>query len=171
LLEAIRDTGKPVLLATGASTMDEVWRAADLFGMDDLTLMQCTTNYSGDPDNVRYCNLAVLRLWSEAGYDVGLSDHTRSLAVAVAAVVLGASAIERHFTDDRTRTGSPDHPFAMEPADWGIMRAACEEARLAMGDEEKHVYECEHETRIVQRRGLWDGQALRPCLPGHELPW
>lgn len=186
LLEAVARTGKPILLATGASCRWEVERACyairDTAGIrwsrTPITLMQCTTNYSGDPSNVRHCNLRVLSaFFGERGFsgypwvtDVGLSDHTRSLPVAVAAVALGACAIERHFTDDRTRTGSPDHPFAMQPEDWRAMVDGCEEARLALGSDHKDVYPNELETRIVQRRGLWNGQALRPCVEGHELP-
>lgn len=186
LLQAIAATGKPVLLATGASYDFEVGAACrairDARGMGDripITLMQCTTNYSGDPANVRHCNLlAMRRMYQERGFGgypwvtaVGLSDHTRSLPVAVAAVALGATVIERHFTDDRTRTGSPDHPFAMEPTDWRDMVDACLEAEQALGWSVKTVSPIEEEARIVQRRGLWGGQALRPCLPGHELPW
>ena len=157
-----------------ASTPDEVYRAVRVFDGVPVILMQCTTNYS-DPD-VSHCNLNVLREYRRPRYGapvagVGLSDHTRSLPVAVAAVALGAEVIERHFTDDRTRTGSPDHPFAMQPEDWRIMVDACNEAELALGDPTKRVYPNEVETRIVQRRGLWGGKALRPCTQGHELPW
>lgn len=171
LLTALLATGKPVLLATGASTAAEVERAVNGLVGVPLTLLQCTTNYSGDPENVRHCNLRVIERWRRMGYRVGLSDHTRSMAVACAAVALGAEVIERHFTDDRTRTGSPDHPFAMQPEDWRAMVDACTVAEVALGSPWKSVSPNEMETRTVQRRGLWDGKALRPCMPGHDLPW
>lgn len=181
LLEAVGYTKKPVLLGTGASHMGEVLDAATVLrdaGCPHLTLMQCTTNYSGDHQNVDHANLRVLETYREYADAIGLSDHTISLPVALGAVALGATVIERHFTDDRARNGA-DHPFAMNPAMWLQMVDATRELERALGDSLKIVTPAETESRQAQRR-CWraarplksgtvltkeDVVALRPCPP------
>ena len=183
LLRTIARTRKPVLLATGASTEEEVWAAIDEFGDCALVLMQCTTNYTGDPENVKHANLRALDDLTEYGDPVGLSDHTRSLEVVLGAVALGACVIERHLTDSRLGDG-PDHAFAMEPNEFQAMIASVRVLESALGDDRKRVYPNELEARIVQRR-CWraardlpagtvllpgDLQALRPCPEGAIPP-
>lgn len=195
LLKRVAITDKPVLLGCGASVDSEVWGAVETLtdtGKCRLTLLHCNTDYTGGA--ATYSNLRVLGYWRDAwlGYGgdgdgvvagFGLSDHTRSLPVVLGAVALGASVIERHFTDDRSREG-PDHGFAMEPADWRIMVDAVRELESAMGDGVKKVEPNEVEARIVQRRA-WrltrdvpaghvlrseDVCALRPCPEGALTP-
>lgn len=189
LLRTIARTGKPVLLSTGASNPVEMWEAAELFERGQFLLMQCVTNYTGDPENVKHANLRALEqmrgmgLTHEAHVPVGLSDHTRSPEVVLGAVALGACVIERHFTDHRFGDG-PDHAFAMEPDDFRDMIEDVRILESAMGDWHKKVYPCEYAARIVQRR-CWraardlpaatvlmpgDLQALRPCPAGAIPP-
>jgi N-acetylneuraminate synthase len=156
-LEHIARTGKPVLLATGASDIEEVKRAvAAIVAINpQLLLMQCNTNYTGSLENFKYVNLNVLRTFA-AMYPnlvLGLSDHTPGHAAVLGAVTLGASAVEKHFTDDRTREG-PDHPFSMDPRGWRDMVDRTRELEYALGDGKKVVEPNEQETVVIQRRCL-----------------
>ena len=153
----IAGKGKPVLLATGASSMDDVRRAAltVLRINPQLLLMQCNTNYTGEIQNLRYVNLNVLRAYALCfpGVPLGLSDHTPGHASVLGAVALGATAIEKHFTDDPSRVG-PDHPFSMTPASWREMVDRTRELELALGSGLKQVEPNERETVVIQRRCL-----------------
>ena len=175
--------GKPMLLATGASEMSEVQAAvhAARRHTNDIVLMQCNTNYTGSLANFEYIELRVLETFAAEFPDLvlGLSDHTPGHATVLGAVALGARAIEKHFTDDRDRTG-PDHAFSMDPHDWREMVDRTRELELAMGGREKHVMANEQETVVLQRRAvrvarqtpagitleLDDLAVLRPCPPG-----
>jgi sialic acid synthase SpsE len=169
MLRHVASKGKPVLLATGASSMEDVERAvAVLLAINpQLVLMQCNTNYTGSLENYRYLNLRVLnafrRRWPETV--LGLSDHTPGHAAVLGAVTLGARAIEKHFTDDTTREG-PDHRFSMTPQTWREMVDATRELELALGSEMKEVTGNERETVVVQRRCL---RATRPIPAGTAL--
>jgi N-acetylneuraminate synthase len=179
--------GKPILLATGASTLAEVTRAVELLAdfPVSVVLMQCNTNYTGDPDNIRFANLNVLRTFRThfPGVVLGLSDHTPGHVTVLGAVALGARVIEKHFTDDTSRSG-PDHAFAMTPATWQEMVQRTRELESALGDGIKRVEENELETVVLQRRALRttreiaageilaaaDMIPLRPCPPGSVQP-
>ena len=109
---------KPLLLACGASSMDEVQAAMNvaLEETAQVCLMQCNTNYTGNRDNLHHVNLNVLSTF-RAMYPeaiLGLSDHTPGHATVLGAIALGARVIEKHFTDSTDREG-PDHHFAMDP--------------------------------------------------------
>jgi sialic acid synthase SpsE len=146
---------KPVLLATGASSMDDVIRAMNtaLSINSQLALLQCNTNYTASLDNFRYISLNVLRTYREIHPDLilGLSDHTPGHATVLGAVSLGARIIEKHFTDDTSRVG-PDHAFSMDPASWDEMVKRTRELENALGAGVKKVEENEYETSILQRR-------------------
>lgn len=134
--ESIRNmarTGKPVILATGASTMQEVEMAVAAAKeiTDDVILMQCNTNYTANSDEPREdalarmacINLRVLDTYAKKFPDVilGLSDHTLGHTTVLGAVALfGARAVEKHFTLDNNAKG-PDHPFSMNPTTWREM--------------------------------------------------
>lgn len=149
--------GKPVLIATGASDKKDVVRAMNTLQKcnDSVVLMQCNTNYTGSLDNYKYVNLNVLKWFEKQFPDVilGLSDHTFGHATVLGAIALGASVIEKHFTDDNLREG-PDHKFAMNPKTWREMVDRSIELFHSMGDGIKRIEENEKETIIVQRRGL-----------------
>lgn len=179
---------KPYILASGASTMEDVHRsvAAALEINPRLCLMQCNTNYTASLENFRYIQLNVLRTFREMYPDMvlGLSDHTPGLATVLGAVSLGARMIEKHFTDDVTRVG-PDHKFSMDPASWRDMVDRTRELENALGTGLKRVEENELETVVLQRRAIRavgelpaghvitraDLAVLRPCPGGALEPY
>ena len=168
LIRKVADTGKPVILSTGASTTAEVAEAVWWLWGSEIVLMQCNTNYSGnDIQNIPHTNLNVLKVYAAMvpTVTVGLSDHTKSLAVVLGAVALGARVIERHFGLDGD---GPDHGFSLNPNEWLEMVQDVFELETALGSHVKQVCENETEARIVQRRAMWDGRALRPCPPDRE---
>ena len=190
IIEHIAAKNKPYILATGASTMDDVQRAVQvaLRVNPQLALLQCNTNYTASLENFKYIQLNVLRTYREMYPDIvlGLSDHTPGHATVLGAVALGARIIEKHFTDDTKRPG-PDHAFSMDPKSWREMVECTRELENALGTGLKTVEANEAETVILQRRGirlkadLAQGAALtrealvvlRPCpadaLPPHEI--
>lgn len=185
-ISAMARDGKPLLLATGAATMDEVAAAVDVVrkSHDKLVLMQCNTNYTASLDNFRHVALNVLRAYARRwpGVTLGLSDHTPGHATVLGAVALGARAVEKHFTDNVSRDG-PDHAFSMDPATWRDMVDRTRELELALGDETKQIMDNERETVVLQRRAVRARHALasgkvieaadliplRPC-PADALP-
>lgn len=155
--------GKPVLLATGASSLDEVCAAVEtvLAETTQLVLMQCNTNYTGSRENLNHVNLNVLRTYRQLYPSValGLSDHTPGHTAVLGAVALGARVIEKHFTDDTTRPG-PDHVFSLDPHSWREMVDRTRELESALGSPVKRVEANERETVIVQRRSVCAARAL-----------
>jgi sialic acid synthase SpsE len=168
-LEHIARKGKPVLLATGASDLGDVQRAvsAILSITHQLVLMQCNTNYTGSVENFRFVKLEVLRTFASMypNLVLGLSDHTPGHAAVLGAVALGARAIEKHFTDDRTREG-PDHMFSLDPAGWRDMVDRTRELEYSLGDGNKIVEPNEADTVVIQRRCL---RAARDLPAGTTL--
>jgi len=166
MIEAMARYRKPMLIATGASDMDDVWRAVSAARKheDRIVLMQCNTNYTGSLENFRHVALNVLKTYACEFPDLvlGLSDHTPGHATVLGSVALGARVIEKHFTDDRSREG-PDHAFSMGPADWRDMVDRTRELEYALGGEQKHVMDNETETFCLQRRSL---RARRPITKG-----
>jgi sialic acid synthase SpsE len=157
MLRKVAQKQKPVLLATGASDLEEVRRAVEeiLRINSQLVLMQCNTNYTASLENFRYIDLNVLTAYQAMFPSVilGLSDHTPGHATALGAVALGARVIEKHFTDDNGREG-PDHPFSMTPTTWRDMVDRTRELEYALGSPLKRVEENEQDTVVVQRRCL-----------------
>lgn len=186
-LERMARLGKPVLVATGASTIGEVQRAvhAILKINPQLVLMQCNTNYTASPDNYDHIHLNVLKTYAAMFPNVilGLSDHTHGVATVLGAVTLGARVIERHFTDSNERVG-PDHKFAMNPEAWETMVVETRLLERSLGLADKFVTENEKDTAVVQRRCLRSARdikagevfsramidVLRPATPGAILP-
>jgi len=187
-LNYIGSKGKPVLLATGASSMDDVERALMTLKKFNvpIVLMQCNTNYSGDPANVQFANISVLKNYAKLFPNVilGLSDHTPNNLTVLASIALGAKAIEKHFTDDRNRPG-PDHYFSLDPITWKAMINEARTLESALGNGKKKIEENEKESIIVQRRSLRyasdlaaghmlkinDLVALRPAPQGSLQPF
>jgi N-acetylneuraminate synthase len=188
LLKKIAQKRKPVLIATGASTMNETVCAVDtlLQYNKQIVLMQCNTNYTAEESNFKYINLNVLRSFAlkYPMMPLGLSDHTTGHSTVLGAIALGACVIEKHFTDDNTRKG-PDHPFAMNPQTWKEMVKAARELRAALGDGIKRIEENEQDTVILQRRCIRvsrdmnageilcddDMELLRPATNGALSPY
>lgn len=188
MVRRIAAKGKPYILATGASTMDDVYRAvaAGLEVNTQLVLLQCNTNYTGSLENMHHVQLNVLKSYRSMfpKMILGLSDHTPGHATVLGAVAIGARVIEKHFTDDTRRVG-PDHAFSMDPSTWKDMVDRTRELEAALGCGVKKIEDNEQQTVVLQRRairaagdlaaghviGMEDLSILRPCPPGAMLPF
>ena len=156
LLSHIAASGKPWILATGASTLEEVAASINVLSTNTAgVIMQCNTNYTADDSNFRYINLNVLSTYSKMFPELvlGLSDHTLGHSTVLGAQALGARVFEKHFTDDNYRNG-PDHKFSMNPETWKAMVLASGELHESLGDGIKRVEENEIETVVLQRRSI-----------------
>ena len=155
LLSRAGSTGKPILLATGASTLEEVKQAINVIkstGNKKIILLHSVVQY---PSPIEEANLKVLNnLRNKFKLNVGYSDHSSGSLIALASVVLGSCVIEKHFSLDPKSLG-PDHSHSMDPKSF---RKMVDEIRLlekAMGHGIKKPFPSENETRIIQRRGIW----------------
>lgn len=169
MIEKVASKNKPYMIATGASTVEEVIHAVDAGRAinSELILMQCNTNYTASLENFKYINLNVLKTYETLFPNVilGLSDHTPGHATVLGAVSLGARVIEKHFTDDNQREG-PDHKFSMNPTSWKDMVLRTRELENALGGTIKKIEENELETAIVQRRSVC---VTKDLSPGHVI--
>jgi N-acetylneuraminate synthase/N,N'-diacetyllegionaminate synthase len=167
LIREVARQGRPILLSTGHAYLGEVEAALGWIRAEDaelpVTVLHCVSTYPALPEDA---NLAVMQLMQSAfGLPVGFSDHTLGIAVALAAVALGATVIEKHFTSDREQEG-PDHSFALEPAELKMLVEGAAEARSALGDGVKAPRLSEEENRTLARRSIH----LAADLPvGHRL--
>lgn len=174
ILRYMAQKGKPILLATGASDMEDVERAMGVLqeSVKEIVLMQCNTNYTARRENFSCINLNVLKLYAEKYPEavLGLSDHTFGHATVLGALALGARVFEKHFTDDNGREG-PDHKFAMNPKTWREMVDASYELYEALGDGVKRIEENEKESVIVQQRAVYvkHGLAAGDILKKEDL--
>ena len=157
MLDKVGSKGKTVIIASGASDIEEVIRAVNQLSKYNIKiiLMQCNTNYTANDDNFNYINLNVLKLYSVLFPDItlGLSDHTFGDETVLGAVTLGAKYIEKHFTDDNYRNG-PDHPFSMNPKTWKKMVDRTRRLEQALGSPIKKIEKNELETVVLQRRSI-----------------
>ncbi len=152
VLQALRDTGKPVILSTGMSTLDQIDLAIDVLGVDRLVLMHATSTYPMEPDEA---NLRVIPTLRDRypGVPVGYSGHERGLQISTAAVALGAAAVERHITLDRTMWGS-DHAASLEPTGLQHLVRDIRIVEEALGDGVKRVFPGELAPMAKLRRVL-----------------
>lgn len=176
-LEYIAKLGKPVLIGCGSSTIEDVENAIKTIknaGNDKIILLQCVTNYPSPMEDANL--LAMVELGKKFSVEVGYSDHTVGLegggddplsgiTVPLGAVALGATVIEKHFTDDRTRKG-PDHPFAMDTKAFKMMVDGIRAMEKALGDGEKKIMPSEIDTAVIQRRGMY---ATRDIEQGEQI--
>ncbi len=164
LVEHISKKNKPIILATGASSLEEVDGAVNtiLKNNSSLCLMQCNTNYENTLNNFSFLNLRALTQFQQRYSNVvlGLSDHTQGHVAVLGAVALGARIIEKHFTDDCLNDG-PDHAFAMDPNAWRRMIKDTRILEESLGDGYKKIESNECDARIVQRRSI----CMRKDLP------
>ena len=163
IIKYIKSKNKPILIATGASTLEDVERVMNIMDdKHDVCLMQCNTNYTLDTNKYKYVNLNVLNLYKFLYPNtlLGLSDHTIGHATVAGAIALGARVIEKHFTDDNNREG-PDHKFAMNPESWRQMVDIGNEIFYSLGDGYKRIEENEIDSLLVQQRSIRAKHNLR----------
>ena len=149
LLEALRDTGKPIICSTGMSTIEEIDAAVETLGQDNLILMHATSTYPMPPEEANLRTIGTLQ--ERYGVPVGYSGHERGLQISLAAVALGAVAVERHITLDRTMWGS-DQAASLEPEG---LRHLVRDIRIlqdALGDGVKRVFDGELAPKKKLRR-------------------
>ena len=154
LLEYVGTKKIGAILSTGGSTLAEVARAVDALqrgGCPELVLLHCVSSY---PAPVEQINLrAMLTLEREFGLPTGFSDHTLGIDAAIAAAALGACAVEKHFTSDRTRPG-PDHCASVEPAELAALVHGVAAANRALGSATKQAAPCEADNLPMIRKSL-----------------
>ena len=146
----------PVIMSTGMATLGEIEAAIEVLeveGMtrDKITVLHCNTEY---PTPVSDVNLRAMQSIRAAfGVEVGYSDHTKGIEIPIAAVALGATVIEKHFTLDRTMSG-PDHQASLEPSELKTMITAIRNIELALGDGVKRPSPSELKNRSIARKSL-----------------
>ena len=153
-LKYVAQKGKPLIMSTGMAYLSEVDEAVRVVwgtGNEQLVLLHCVSNYPADPAdaNLRAMQTMVMAFQVPVGY----SDHTLGIEVALAAVALGACAIEKHFTLDRDLPG-PDHRASLEPAELKAMVDGIRKVEQALGNGRKMPASSEEDTRRVTRRSL-----------------
>lgn len=163
LLRYVARLGKPVLLSTGMAGLGEIEAALDVIELagtprNRITVLHCTTEYPTPMEDV---NLrAMLSLKSAFGVEIGYSDHTPGIEVPVAAVALGASVIEKHFTLDRNLPG-PDHQASLEPQELKAMVNAIRNIERALGDGIKRPSASELKNKPIARKSLVASRAIQ----------
>ena len=159
---------KSVILSTGMATLGEVEQAINVLeeagtSRDQITILHCTTEY---PTPMNEVNLqAMLTLKKAFHVAVGYSDHTKGIEISVAAVAMGASVIEKHFTLDRNLPG-PDHRASLEPYELRQMISAIRNIENAMGDGIKRPTASEKKNKLVARKSI---VASRPISKGESF--
>lgn len=180
LIERMARTGKPLIISTGMASLEEIGEAVDAArgaGATQIALLKCTSAYPAPPDEMHL--RAIPHLAEVFQVPVGLSDHTLGIAVAVAAVALGACIVEKHLTLSREIPG-PDSAFSLEPEEFKAMVEAVRTAEKALG-EIRYGVSGQEAKSLAFRRSLFvvkDMKAgeefteenVRSIRPGHGLP-
>ncbi len=164
LLKKIAQTGKPVIMSTGVTTaadIDESVRVLRENGCKDLILLKCTSTYPATPENTNLRTIPHLRSLFEC--HVGLSDHTMGVGAPIAAVALGATVIEKHFTLSRA-DGGVDSAFSLEPAELKSLVVETERAFLAMGKIQYGIQEVEKNSKQF-KRSIYVGKDIKAGEP------
>ena len=154
LIRYVAATGKPMIISTGMATfaeLDETVDAARSAGCNDLVLLKCTSTYPSTPDDSNILTIPEMR--SRYGCEIGISDHTMGIGVSVAAVALGATVIEKHFTLQRS-DGGVDSAFSMEPAELAQLVTETQRAWQSLGVIQDGPTEKE-KLSLVFRRSLY----------------
>jgi N-acetylneuraminate synthase len=152
LLRHLRRTGRPVILSTGMSTLDQIHAAVEVLGLEDLGLMHATSTYPCEPDELNLRMIPVLRQLFEV--PVGYSGHEVGLVPSAVAVALGACVVERHITLDRAMWGS-DQAASVEPSGFERLVKYIRVTEQSLGDGVKRVYPSEEPSlRRLRRYGV-----------------
>lgn len=166
-LQYLAETDKPIIMSTGAHELAEVRESVEVLqeaGVSNLVLLQCVAAY---PTPLADINVRVVEtLTEEFEVPAGLSDHTLDPETApAAAVALGASVVEKHFTLDKTMEG-PDHEFALEPDELEKMVSAIRKTEVVLGNGKKQILDVEEELSRAARRRI---QAARDIASGQTI--
>lgn len=162
-LEHVAKFKKPILLSTGASTLEEIHEAVDTIldaGNSQIVILHCTLCYpTMYPDrNVHYedANLNIIRtLKKEFPFlHIGISDHTQTSFSSIIAAAMGADVIEKHYTVDKTLGKSADHWFSVDPKELKEIVDGCKNVQILKGTAKKKVFDCEKETRKYDKRSI-----------------
>ena len=180
LISKAASTGKPLIISTGMASLADLERAvatAQKAGCEQLVLLKCTSTYPATPQHTNISTIPHLR--ELFGQEVGLSDHTMGVGVAVAAVALGATVVEKHFTLSRA-DGGVDSAFSLEPAELAALVSETERAWQALGEVRYGPTEAEKKSLIFRRsiyvaKDIAEGEIfteenLRIVRPGHGAP-
>jgi N-acetylneuraminate synthase len=155
MLHALAKTKKPIIISTGASTIEEInfaIKTIKKFHNDKICLLQCTSKYPAEPQSL---NLSVIpNLKKKYKLPVGLSDHSLDPLIApLTAVGLGATIIEKHFTLNKSSKG-PDHYFSLNPTELKTMISALRNSKLSLGNPTKEIHDDENELRKFAHRSI-----------------
>ena len=180
LIRKVAATGKPVIISTGMASVaeiDEAVKAVRAEGNEQIVLLKCTSTYPASPENSNI--LTIPHLKELFGTEVGLSDHTMGVGVAIAAVANGAAVIEKHFTTSRAE-GGVDAAFSMEPHELKMLVEETERAwqslgKVTYGPTEAEISSLEHRRSLYIGDDLKSGDILtkenvRIIRPGYGLP-
>ncbi|MBA4291719.1 N-acetylneuraminate synthase [bacterium] len=166
LIRHIAQKQKPVILSTGMATLEEVHQAVEVIrsvGNTQIQLLHCVSDYPADPATANLRAMQVMR--ERFQVPVGLSDHTLGIHIPIAAVAMGASCIEKHFTLDKSLPG-PDHQASLNPEELHQMVKQIREVESAFGSGIKQPTDAERQTALIARRSV----VLAQDLPaGHLL--
>ena len=180
LLRRVVATGRPLIISTGVieqAALDETIAYLRHLGARDFMLLKCTSTYPASPENTNLRTIPDMAM--RYGCQVGLSDHTMGIGVAIAAVALGATVIEKHFTLRRT-DGGVDSAFSLEPEEIAALVTESERAWMALGQVSYNLSEKENKQTVFKRSiyadrdmpaghviGLGDIRVIRPALGLH----
>ena len=180
LIEKAASTGKPLIISTGMASLGELDQAVSTArdsGCKQIILLKCTSTYPATPDQTNISTIPHLK--KLFGAEVGLSDHTMGVGVAVASVALGASVIEKHFTLSRA-DGGVDSAFSLEPHELKALVTESERAWQALGSVTYGPTDAEQKSLMFRRSiyvsediaegELFTGQNLRIIRPGDGAP-
>ena len=162
-LKKIAQKREPVILSTGMSTYSDIENALTVLtengiSLDQITVLHCNTEY---PTPMKDVNLrAMLSIANRFHVKIGYSDHTKGIEVPIAAVALGATVIEKHFTLDRNLNG-PDHKASLEPDELKEMVLAIRNIEMAMGSPEKKITPSEEKNIIAARKSIVASQFIK----------
>ena len=160
-LIALAQTGKPVVMSTGMCDMEEIKEAVAVlkeYGTTDIKLLHCNTEYPTPFEDVNLKAMETMR--KELSLEVGYSDHTKGIEVPVAAVALGATIIEKHFTLDRNMEG-PDHKASLEPKELAEMVRNIRNIEKALGLGHKVPSPSEEKNKVIARKSIVAARDIR----------
>ena len=177
-LQHIARYQKPILLSTGAATMEEIVEAVQTIekeGNDQIIILHCTLCYPTSSEDANLNLIGVLQKKFPM-YPVGISDHTLGVFPAMIALAAGAKVLEKHFTVDKTLGESADHWLSIDPPELQQITCMANDIHHLMGSSEKKVFKCEQETRKYDKRScvsktmIHKGQTLKQSHIAYKRP-